>query len=92
MRLESAIRKAVWLWCSFFLKRLLTRLIWILAQIRIIPLEGEDHGKRGQVFLLKLGLWDGVFLNDILMSVCNTKNQPLLQVRLLLGWRNLPGP
>lgn len=78
MRLESAIRRAVWLWCSFFLKRLLTCPIWIPAHIRIIPSEEEGRGKGGQIFLLKLGLWGGgVFLNHILMSVCNKESTPV---------------
>lgn len=49
--LESARRKAIPLWCSFCFKRPLTCLMWILGQIRIIPLE-----EGGCVFLLKLGL------------------------------------
>lgn len=52
---------------------------WILAQIKITPSEGEDGGEGGQLLLPKLGLWDaGVFLNGILMSVCDTKHPPLL--------------
>lgn len=79
MSFESAGRKAVWPWCSFSLKRPLTCLIWILAQIRIIPPEGEDEGEGSRLFLFKLGLWDAVvFLNELLMSVSTTKNQPLL--------------
>lgn len=75
MSVESAIRKAIWLWCSFSLKRLLTCLIWILAPIRIIPPEREDGGEGSRIFLLKLGLWDAVvFLNGLLMSVYTTKN------------------
>lgn len=75
MSLESAIRKAIWLWCSFSLKRLLTCLIWILAPIRIIPPEGEDGGEGSHLFLLKLGRWDAVVcLNELLMSVHTTKN------------------
>lgn len=42
MSVESTIRTAIWLWCSFFLKRLLARLIRILAQVRIIPSGGKD--------------------------------------------------
>lgn len=75
MSLKSAMRKAILLWCYFFSKSLLTCLTWILAQIRIIPPEERDEGEGGPVLLLKLCLWEGgVFLNDLLMSVCNTKN------------------
>ena len=75
MSLESAIRKAIPLWYYFFFKRLLTYMIWILAQIRITPSEEGGCGEGGHIFLPKLGLWEGVvFLNDLLMSVCNTKN------------------
>lgn len=49
----------------------------ILAQIRIIPSEGEDRGEGDHIILLKLGLWDGVFLNVLLTSVSNRKNEPL---------------
>jgi len=56
MSLESARRKAIPLWCSLCFKKLLTCLIWILAQIRIIPSEEGGCGEGGHVFLLKLGL------------------------------------
>lgn len=50
-------------------------LLWILAQVNIIPSEGEDGGEGGQLFLPKVGLWDaGVPLYGILMSVTQNIN------------------
>lgn len=42
MSVESTVRTALWLCRYFFLKRLLTRLIQILAQVRIIPSERKN--------------------------------------------------
>lgn len=76
--MEAARRKAIWPVLPFT-KASNVCVIWILAQIKMTPSEGEGGGEGGQTFLPKLHLQDaGVFLSGILMSVCDTEHQPLL--------------
>lgn len=58
----------------FFFKRLLTCHV-DTGTNKNYTFRGGACGEGDHIFLVKLGLWeDGVFLSNLLMSVCNTKN------------------